>query len=111
MSEDNARPALIIPGYQGVMDLDLTDIPASQHAEMVAVHCADIEEYKIDQMSRPKRLRYENTIVRVRAHEKLCRELDCKRAEKEEAVWMQRYNERVALSKMHHFTHAHTPKN
>tara|TARA_Y100000287_G_C13989707_1_gene242227 strand:+ start:238 stop:537 length:300 start_codon:yes stop_codon:yes gene_type:complete len=53
----------IIKGYKGIMDLDLSTIPPSFHKETVAQHIKDIQEYKMEQLSRPARLRYENTVV------------------------------------------------
>ena len=55
----------IIKGYKGIMDLDLSTIPPSFHKETVALHLKDIKEYKQEQMRRPPRLRYENTVERA----------------------------------------------
>jgi len=59
------KKSFIIPGYQGIMDLDLTTIPVHLHRETIALHQKDIEEYKIEQAQRPKHLRYENVMPRV----------------------------------------------
>ena len=52
-------------GYQGVMDLDMTDMPAQFHAQAVERHIKDIAEYKHDQMMRKPNERYENTVLRA----------------------------------------------
>ena len=56
---------IIIPGYNGIMDLDLTHIPSKYHKHMVALHNVDIWEYKHEQSMRPPELRYENAIVKA----------------------------------------------
>lgn len=52
----------IVKGYKGIMDLDLSTIHPSFYKETIAQHLKDIQEYKQDQLSRPARLRYENTV-------------------------------------------------
>jgi len=52
----------IVKGYNGIMDLDLTNIPLASHKEMTEIHRRDIETYKIEQAGRPPHLRYENAI-------------------------------------------------
>ena len=56
---------LIIPGYNGIMDLDLTNIDSKFHLEMVNLHFQEIEEYKKEQLQRPKHIRYENCVKRI----------------------------------------------
>jgi hypothetical protein len=56
---------LIIPGYKGIMDLDLTNIDSKFHHEMVNLHSQEIEEYKKEQLQRPKHIRYENCVKRI----------------------------------------------
>ena len=56
---------LIIPGYNGIMDLDLTNIDSKFHQEMVNLHFQEIEEYKKEQLQRPKHIRYENCVKRI----------------------------------------------
>ena len=56
---------LIIPGYKGIMDLDLTNIDSKFHHEMVNLHSQEIEEYKKEQLQRPKHVRYENCVKRI----------------------------------------------
>ena len=55
----------IISGYNGVIDLDLTNVPEKDHQEMIEQHQKDIKEYKLDQASRPKHLRYENVVPKI----------------------------------------------
>ena len=57
--------SFIVPGYNGIMDLDLTNVDNSLHSVMIEQHKKDIEDYKIEQSKLPKRLRYENTIVKA----------------------------------------------
>jgi len=56
---------LIIPGYKGIMDLDLTNIDTQFHKEMINLHFQEIKEYKKDQLQRPKHIRYENCVKRI----------------------------------------------
>jgi len=55
----------IIDGYNGIMDLDLTNIPKLYHHEMIQLHNKDIEIYKIEQLLLPEKLRFENTVQRA----------------------------------------------
>jgi hypothetical protein len=55
----------IVKGYNGIMDLDLNLIPSKFHKEAIDQHYKDIENYKKEQALLPKKLRYENTIVKA----------------------------------------------
>lgn len=55
----------IEPGYKGIMDLDLTDIPHKFRKQAISQHHKDIHEYKEEQAKRPERSRYEYTIERT----------------------------------------------
>jgi|SaaInlStandDraft_7_1057024.scaffolds.fasta_scaffold36536_2 hypothetical protein len=55
----------IIPGYKGVMDLDLTGVLDCNKKIIIEQHYQDIKNYNIEQDSLPSRLRYENTIERI----------------------------------------------
>lgn len=57
--------SFIVPGYNGIMDLDLTNVDKRLHSVMIEQHKKDIEDYKEEQAKLPKRLRYENTIVKA----------------------------------------------
>jgi hypothetical protein len=57
--------SFIVPGYNGIMDLDLTNVDKRLHSVMIEQHEKDIEDYKAEQAKLPKRLRYENTIVKA----------------------------------------------
>lgn len=57
--------SLKVPGYKGIMELDLTNVDPKLHREMKKQHEIDIEDYKAEQEKLPKRLRYENTIVKA----------------------------------------------
>lgn len=52
----------IIKGYNGVMDLDLTNIDKTLHKSLIEQHEKDIQMYKIEQSNLPESKRYENTI-------------------------------------------------
>lgn len=56
---------LIIEGYQGIMDLDLSLVDKNFWPEVIRQHHKEIEEYKKEQAQLPERLRYENTIVKA----------------------------------------------
>jgi len=70
---------LIIPGYKGIMDLDLTNIDSKFHHEMVNLHYQEIKEYKKEQLQRPKHIRYENCVKRIFEQMKRDREIVKKR--------------------------------
>jgi len=54
---------MIIKGYNGIMDLDLTHVPLNLHKELIKQHHQDIKDYKDEQARLPARLRYENTTL------------------------------------------------
>jgi len=68
----------IVKGHKGVMDLDLDLVPKGFWKEAVKQHNRDIKEYNKGQDKLPERLRYENTILRI----KKLHEIDEKAAEK-----------------------------
>lgn len=53
----------IIPGYNGIMPLDLTNVDEKYHSILIKQHYKDIDLYKEEQAKLPKKLRYENTVV------------------------------------------------
>ena len=56
----------IIPGYKGIMPLDLTNVDKKLHNELIKQHHKDIILYKKEQNKLPKHLQYDNTIGRVK---------------------------------------------
>jgi hypothetical protein len=56
----------IVDGYKGIMDLDLTDVREEFKKDLTIQHQKDIDEYKSQQSRLEPRLRYENTIGRIR---------------------------------------------
>ena len=68
----------IVKGYKGVMDLDLNLVPKEFWKVAIKQHEQDIKEYNMEQEKRPERLRYENTILRI----KKLHEIDVKACEK-----------------------------
>ena len=79
-----------IKGYNGIMDLDLTNIPEEFHKELVDLHMKDIEQYKLEQLSRPKNCRYENTVLKANKYWEFHNREVRKRREKEEKEWFER---------------------
>ena len=53
---------MIVEGYKGVMDLDLTNVDSKLHKIMIIQHYKDIEDYKIEQSKLDPEKRYDNTI-------------------------------------------------
>ena len=53
---------MIIKGYLGIMDLDLTNVDPVNHKALIKQHYKDINNYKIEQANLPEKLKYENTI-------------------------------------------------
>ena len=60
MSKDN-----IIPGYKGIMDLDLNFVDPKFRKVAAAQHMKDIDLYKAEQFKLKPHLRYENTVERI----------------------------------------------
>lgn len=56
----------IIPGYKGIIDLDLSNVNQVYKKELIKQHYKDIEQYKKEQSELPEHLQYENTIERIR---------------------------------------------
>lgn len=55
----------IIPGYNGIMDLDLTNIDEKFHNELINLHYNEIKVYKKEQKALKPKLRYENCVEKV----------------------------------------------
>lgn len=68
----------IVKGHKGIMDLELDLVPKGFWKEAIKQHNQDIIEYNMEQDKLPERLRYENTILRI----KKLHEIDEKAAEK-----------------------------
>lgn len=51
---------MIVKGYKGIMDLDLSLVDPKFHKEAIMQHRKDIKEYKLEQQNLPQKLRYEN---------------------------------------------------
>lgn len=56
----------IVKGHKGVMDLDLDLVPKKFWKEVIKQHNRDIKEYNMRQDKLPERLRYENTVLKVK---------------------------------------------
>lgn len=57
---------LIYKGYNGIIDLDLTNVDPIYHKTLINDHEKDIENYKLEQSKLDPELRYENTILKVK---------------------------------------------
>jgi len=55
----------IIPGYKGIMSLDLQNIDIIHRKQAIDQHYNDIKKYTMDQSEMSPQLRYENTIERI----------------------------------------------
>ena len=53
---------MIVKGYLGILDLDLTKVDPKFHKILIEQHLKDIENYKIEQQNLPDHLKYENAI-------------------------------------------------
>ena len=66
---------MIIKGYKGVMDLDLTFVDPFFHKIMIEQHKKDIVNYKSEQLKLRPEQRYENSIGKaldsIKYHNKL----------------------------------------
>ena len=56
---------ITVEGYNGIMELDLTNIDSKYHKILIQEHYKDIEKYKKEQALLPKKLRYENQVGRA----------------------------------------------
>ena len=56
---------MIVKGYKGIMDLDLSLVDPKFHKEAIMQHRKDIKEYKLEQQNLPKKLRYENSTLKA----------------------------------------------
>tara|TARA_E500000331_G_scaffold324082_1_gene340081 strand:+ start:665 stop:943 length:279 start_codon:yes stop_codon:yes gene_type:complete len=87
----------IVKGHKGVMDLDLDLVPKEYWKEAIKQHEQDIKEYNMDQDKLPERLRYENTILRIKKLHETDNEAATKRNEikmDEEEKRMNIYNKK-----------------
>ena len=69
----------IIDGYKGIMPLDLTNVDEKLHSILIEQHYKDIDLYKEEQAKLPKKLRYENTVMRAEKVHKMEEEAQTKR--------------------------------
>ena len=56
---------MIIKGYKGIIDLDLTYVDPIYHELLIKQHKKDIENYKKYQKKLEPEMRYENTIGKI----------------------------------------------
>lgn len=80
----------IIPGYKGIMKLDLRDIPVKYHKEMIKIHEKDIREYKLEQEERPLHSRYEYSVERPQNYWKMYDEKVKQKKKQKELEWFEK---------------------
>ena len=56
----------IIPGYHGIMDLDIRNMEPKHIKQAIDQHYNDINKYKAEQELLKPEHRYENTIIRIK---------------------------------------------
>jgi len=59
------KPNKIIPGYQGIMDLDVRHMDQKYTKQAIEQHYNDIKKYKAEQELLKPEHRYENTVIRM----------------------------------------------
>ena len=59
------KPTKIIPGYHGIMDLDVTHMEQKYIKQAIEQHHNDIKLYKAEQELLKPTHRYENTVIRI----------------------------------------------
>ena len=59
------KPKNIIPGYYGIMDLDIRHMEQKHTKQAIDQHYNDIKKYKAEQELLKPEHRYENTIIRI----------------------------------------------
>lgn len=97
----------IVDGYKGIMDLDLTDVREEFKKDLTIQHQKDIDEYKSQQSRLEPRLRYENTIGRIR----IIHSIDEKCQKKEWKNVIRRWHEIKRITKKGvHVGRKHTKK-
>tara|TARA_Y100000389_G_C17338646_1_gene452058 strand:+ start:597 stop:881 length:285 start_codon:yes stop_codon:yes gene_type:complete len=82
----------IIPGYKGIMDLDLSIIDSKYHNIVIEQHLKDIYNYKKEQSLLKSHLRYENTIERINKLHEIDHIASKKRQKLEEEIVNKRIN-------------------
>ena len=55
----------IVPGYQGIMDLDVTNMEPIHIKQAIEQHYNDIKRYTAEQSKLQPEHKYENTILRI----------------------------------------------
>ena len=94
-SQYTSDTSLIIPGYNGVMDLVLTHIPRHLHRETIAMHMKDIENYKMEQAERPEKMRYEYVMLRAESIMNNTLKMTQKAAKEREKLWQDQYQNKI----------------
>ena len=91
------KKPIIIAGYKGIMNLDLTDVNKSLHKSLIEQHFKDIDLYKIEQANRKPHLRYENTIEKIKKNEEKEKEILNKKFKLEKEAQDRLDKERVRI--------------
>ncbi len=85
----------IIPGYQGILSLNLDNMDPKYRKQAVSQHNNDIDAYKKYQRELSPRLRYENTICRAEKKHNLYNMALIKRADEAKHEQMIHYARRI----------------
>ena len=88
---------MIVKGYKGVMDLDLSLVDPKFHKEVIKQHHTDIKDYKIDQKNRLPKLRYENATVPALKVLEMERKALEKRSKEEQEILKRKDKEREKI--------------
>jgi len=95
----------IIDGYKGIMPLDLTNVDVKYHSILIEQHYKDIDLYKKEQAKLPKKLRYENTVMRVEKIHKI--DEKAQRRRNELLVKQQELNDEKRIELYYKFPNKH----
>ena len=98
-TERNQNKGYIISGYNGIMDLDLTNIHEKFHKEMIELHMQEIKEYKKEQSVLRPKLTYENAVHRVLQQIERDAKLQSERQRAKEKEKEKEYLKRIEYSK------------
>jgi len=70
---------LIVAGYHGIMDLDLSGIAPIHREQAIQHHKNDIALYCLEQERLKPEHRYENTIIRINKQHEYARQIQLQR--------------------------------
>ena len=89
---------MIVKGYKGVIDLDLTNVHPMEHSLLIKKHKQDIENYKQYQQQLPEYLRYENSIGKVIENQKYYNLIKKKKDDEKKAEENEHYKHIITVN-------------